>query len=121
MPGAANLEIYQGDDYSLIVTVLNADGTPADLTGYTAQAHIRRAVADSDPVIVADMVTVVAGNLVTASTPHTVSETMTGKYLWDIQLTSDTGVITTILAGKVTVTLEVTRVESIVHARTATV
>ena len=120
MPDKADLAIDQGDDYGLIVTVNNADGTPADLTGHTAQAQIRRAVADQDPVIVVEMTAVVlAPNFVNVSIPHTATEELTGKYVWDLQLISPEGAITTILMGKATVTLEVTREAA--SARTATV
>src|SRR5262245_24921323 len=105
----ADLILYQGDDFAATVAVSNEDGTPADISTCTAQAQIRRAVADRDPVIVAEITAAVDTSTVTLSIPHTVTETLSGRYTWDLQLTSGAGQITTILAGNVQVTLEVTR------------
>ena len=104
-----SLNIYQGDDYVGLVRVTNVDGTPADLTGYTAQAQIRRAVADTDPVVVAEIATLIAGNIVNLSVAHAVTVALSGRYVWDLQLISGAGTITTIAAGKVPITQEVTR------------
>src|SRR5688572_19168045 len=109
----ADLAIYQGDDYAATVTVLNPDNTPADITGFTAQAQIRRAVADLDPVVVATMTAVIASPDVSLSLSHDQTKSLTGRYVWDLQLTSITDAsVTTILAGRVSVTAEVTRISS---------
>jgi hypothetical protein len=105
----SDLSIYQGDDYSAIVTVRNADGTPADISGYTALAQIRRAPADADSVVVQTMTTVVASPNINLSLTNAQTQALTGRYVWDLQIISSTGAITTILAGRVTVTAEVTR------------
>jgi hypothetical protein len=105
------LLIYQGDDYAAVVTVQTLDGTPADLTGYTAEAQIRRDVADRQPVVTATMNVNI--ELTTSSIFLTLTHTQTlalmGTYVWDRQITDTNGVVTTILAGPVTVTQEVTR------------
>lgn len=105
----ADLCIYQGDDYAALVTVLNANGTPADLTGYVVQAQIRRNTADVETEIAATINTLVSVNTITLAIPHDVTATLNGKYVWDLQLTSEAGMVTTILAGKANVTAEVTR------------
>jgi hypothetical protein len=119
MPSSADLSIYQGDDWTAIVTVLNEDGTPADISTFTAKAQIRRSIADSDPVVVVEITTVVASPLVNLSIPHTVTATLSGSYVWDLQLTGPSGGITTILKGRAKVEPEVTRATSIVLRRTA--
>jgi hypothetical protein len=35
-----DLEIKQGQDEELIITVQNADGTPVNITGYTFAGHL---------------------------------------------------------------------------------
>ena len=105
----ADLVIYQGDSYAATVTVHNADGTPADITGYTAQAQIRRLVADSDPVVVVDIGTTVVSPNVILDIPHSETEPLQGRYVWDLQLTTPDDQIMTIVAGKVILTAEVTR------------
>lgn len=105
-----NLDIYQGDDFAAVVTVYNEDNTPADITGYTALSHIRRAVADADPVIVATVATLVDSPDVNLSLTADQTEPLQGQYVWDLQLTGPTGGIVTVIRGKAIVTPEVTRI-----------
>ena len=111
MPVArADLSLYQGDTYKATVTVTNEDGSPADLTGYSAEAQLRTDVADKAPTVVADMTAAIrAPNFVDLSLASSITDSLTGRYAWDLQLVSGTGEITTVLAGKVLVTQEVTR------------
>lgn len=109
MPSNADISIYQGDDWTGIVGVVNEDGTPADITGYTAKAQIRRSIADTDPVVVVEITAIVASPLVNLSIPHTQTVALSGMYVWDLQLIGPTGGITTILKGRAKVDPEVTR------------
>lgn len=104
-----NLSIHQGDDYSAVVTVTDGTGAPANLTGYTARAQIRRTVADDSDIVYA-MQTQITGADITLSIPHTVTETLTGRYRWDLELVSSSDVVSTLLNGSVVVTQEVTRI-----------
>lgn len=117
MTGRADLTIYQGDDMAWIVTVTLEDNvTPADITGYTAVAQIRRGAADSDPVVVTTFTTAVVSPEVSMSLSHDQTELLCGRYVWDLQLTSPAGIVTTILKGNVAVTAEVTRAVEPLHA-----
>ncbi len=107
--GSADLEVYQGDDFLATVTVLDNAGKPADITGYTAQAQIRRDVADNDPDVAVEITTVVNSPYITLSILHGVTETMSGVYVWDLQIINTDGATETILTGQVKVTQEVTR------------
>jgi hypothetical protein len=111
MPSPGNLNIYQGDDYAATVTVFYINGLPADLTGYTAQSQIRNGPADQDPIVLAEIVaTVVPPNQVTLVIPGSVTTGLSGgSYAWDLQLTSPSGAITTIMAGSAISTSEITR------------
>lgn len=109
MPTSAAMPIYQGDDLNAIVEVKDSTGAAADLTGYAAAAQIRKRVADFEPEVTVEIETVVASPNVYLSIPKTITETLKGQYVWDLQLTSDTGVVTTVLMGKVNVLQEVTR------------
>lgn len=110
MPDKAHLEIMQGDDYVAYVTVENADGTPADITGWTAKAQIRRDVADEARRVEIEITATVDSPEVTLTIPHAQTQNLTcSSYVWDLQLTSPEDMITTILAGVAVVTREVTR------------
>jgi hypothetical protein len=106
-----DLDIYQGDDWGATVTVLNEDGTTANLTGYTAQAQIRTGPADQSKYVMAEMTCAVA-------LPNTVSLSLTHAqtlglqdffYVWDLQLITNQNMTVTIIRGQVNVTAEVTR------------
>lgn len=109
MADHADLEIYQGDDYIAVVTIANQDGSPADITGYTAQAQIRRQIADEDPVVVAEIGVLVSSPDVNLTIGRAVTVSMRGRYVWDLQLTAPTGVVTTVMSGRVITTAEITR------------
>src|SRR5215467_10077411 len=106
-----NLTLYQGDDWAAMVTVLNTDGTAADLTGYTAQAQIREGVADQSWLIAASFTcAVVLPNLISISlTTAQTTLLRQPSYRWDLQVTSASGIVTTLLAGEVQMIFEVTR------------
>lgn len=116
MPARQDIEVYQGDDWAATVTVRNEDGTDADITGYTARAQVRRAVADVDPVIVVEMSAVVQSPEIQLSIPHDVTALLSGRYVWDLQIVSAAGAVTTLLAGKVITTAEVTRQDATLTA-----
>jgi hypothetical protein len=105
-----DLCIYQGNDQAWVVTVTLEDGvTPADIAGYTASAQIRRGVADSDPVVVTSFTTAVVSPDVSLSLSHDQTGLLSGRYVWDLLLTSPADIRTTILRGNVAVTATVTR------------
>lgn len=111
MPSKADIKLYAGDDYAADVTVLNADDTPADLTGYTSQAHIRTSAADKAPEPVAEFSVSIAANVITMVLSHDQTKLLErSTYAWDVQVIDADGWITTLLAGQVLVAKEVTRV-----------
>jgi hypothetical protein len=112
MYGDDSVTIHQGSDWLAEATFTDvATGAPADLTGYTAKAQIRRKYADSEPVVAAEIeVEFALPDRVLLSLGHDATETLNGRYVWDLDLISPDGVISTPLAGPVIVTPEVTRV-----------
>lgn len=103
--------IYQGDDWAGLVTVKNCDGTAMDLTGYNVQAQIREGVADQQWRIAACFLpAIILPNQISLSLTHRQTECLRNRnYQWDLQIVSPDGVITTIVAGPVSVTPEITR------------
>jgi hypothetical protein len=111
MPASrADLLIDQGADYSATVIVQNIDGTPADLTGWTAKAQLRRGPADAAPEVEHEIATTVqAPQTVLLSIPHADTTLLTGRYAWDLDLISPTNQIVTVLQGAAIIDAEVTR------------
>jgi|SRR6516225_6809995 hypothetical protein len=114
-----DLSIYQGDDYAAMINVYQSDNvTPANLTGFTAQAQIRPGPADQAPVAAEFTTAIVLPNQISISLTHTQTTSLTAfGYEWDLQITSSAGAITTLLAGAVAVTQEVTREPAVLMAR----
>ena len=108
MPARADLRIYQGDDYGAVVTV-NGGEPPDVIAGYTAKAQIREDTADACPDVAAEIVTEVVSPVINLTLPADVTVNLCGQYVWDLEITDPNGTVTTILAGNVVVTNEVTR------------
>lgn len=106
----ADLQIYQGDDFTGVVTVSNGSTPPEEiLVGYIAQAQIRDDVADESTEVVLEIQTAIESPFITLFIPRAQTVDLCGEYVWDLQITSPSDVVTTILKGDVRVTQEVTR------------
>jgi hypothetical protein len=111
MPDPADLMIYQGDDYTAVVTVTDGTNTPPDLTGYSAQAQMRQGPADANPDVVVEITaTINPPNQIQLSIPHDITSKLSHPlYVWDLALTAPNGSVETILHGWAQMTREVTR------------
>ncbi len=105
LPAEVDLAIYQGDDFYLDLTVTDAGGGAADLTGFTATAQVRSAPGAVDPPMCTFTATI-AANIIHLHLPHTEAAKLNNPAAWDCQVEA-TDVIT-LVAGKVTVTLQIT-------------
>lgn len=115
------ITVEQGATWTLELTYTHADGTPVDLTGYTARMQLRRTY-DSTPVA---ELTTSNGGILLGSTNGTVSLHMSAavtaaiptatscdgqvEYLYDLELESPGGVVTRLMQGVATVLPEVTK------------
>ena len=106
LPTVVNLLLYAGDDFYLTLTVLLPDGNPADLTSAVAQAQIRPAPGDPS---ISTFTAVVTGNVVTLHLPAIESAVLPTSAVWDCQITETNGTVTTLAAGNVTMTAQVTQ------------
>ena len=105
----ADLLVRQGDDWTCQVEVQYLDGSPADITGWTAQSQIRKGFADDNPDIVVDISATVVSPNINLYIPKAETVDMLGEYAWDLQVTDPAGMVTTLLSGVVNVMQEVTR------------
>lgn len=110
VPASQNLVITRGDTEVLVITIKSSTSTPINITGRTYRAQVRESkesatVASSFNCVVT---TPLAGE-VTCTMPAGVSALLAaGKYYWDFE-ENNAGVVTTILAGTVTVLGDVSR------------
>jgi len=110
VPADQDLTITRGDTETLVVTITSDGSTPVNITGRTYRAQIR-ASQDSTTVKASFTCTVTSGanGQVTCTLSATDSATLpVGIAYWDLEETAS-GVVSTILAGNVTVLADVTR------------
>jgi hypothetical protein len=109
-PADQDLIITRGDTETLVVTITSDGSTAVDITGRTYKAQIR-STQDSTTIKASFTCTVTGGasGQVTCVLSATSSAALSaGLYFWDLEENAS-GVISTILAGNVTVLADVTR------------
>jgi hypothetical protein len=111
-----NVTIDQGADWYLDVNYDQPNGSPVNLTGYTAALQLRS--LPEDPTAVLTLTTANGGIAITGATGlvaihATATQTRAiddGIYYYDLEITATgTGVVTRLIQGQAAVSPEVTR------------
>jgi hypothetical protein len=108
LPAEINLNIYQGDDFFLDLTVTDQNNNPLDVTNSSVMSQIRASF--NSPNLLANIGIIIDGTttgLIHMHLAATDSNNLPQNCVWDIQLSSPS--IQTIAAGTVTVTPQVTQ------------
>lgn len=109
MATRVNILIDQGTDFTTSVNLTDNNGAQLNLTGMTAASQIRKTHSSSNAT---NFTTALANNTgtLTLSLNNSVTSSMSaGRYVYDVELTDSSNVVSRILEGIVTVTPEVTR------------
>lgn len=115
LAGRYNMVCDQGSTFERSIELQDSDGTPYNLTGYTARMHVRREVETSTTIV--ELTTAngriiiypVTGVIELKLTPtETAALTRGGHYDLEIQQTS-TGKVFKVLRGEFRLEKEVTR------------
>lgn len=110
-PARQDLILTRGDTETIIAVIASDEsGTPVDITGRTYTSQVRT-TQDSSIISGSFVCTVTdgaAGEVTCVMAPAVSAELDPGYYYWDLQENAS-GVITTVLAGQVTVLADVTR------------
>lgn len=110
-----NATIDQGATWTLEVVYKNDEGTPINLTGYTAALQVRQNYYDTTALLT---LTSPSGGIVITGATGTIDITMSavqtgsldeGFYVYDLEISSG-GTVTRLIQGQFTVSPEVTRV-----------
>ena len=111
MGAKANIIIDQGADFSTSITVSDTDGNIIDLTGYTGRGQIRKHYTSSTKVdFTFGFGSPRTDGVVTLSLSNANTAAMeSGRYVYDAELITSSGVVSRMLEGLATVTPEVTR------------
>jgi hypothetical protein len=109
-----NVTIDQGSDWYLTVTYKNPNGTPINLTGYTAALQLRSLPESPSAVLslsTGSGITITGATGVvdihaTATQTRAIDE---GTYYYDLEITSPATIVTRLIQGQAVVSPEVTR------------
>jgi hypothetical protein len=108
MATKSNLIIDQGSDYTTSIELTDEDNHPIDLTGYTGTGQIRKYYTSTTAIDFE--VSLSNTGLVTIGLDANTSNHMeAGRYVYDIELTTNFGKVSRVLEGIVTITPSVTR------------
>ena len=107
-------DFYRGDTVVIPLTFTQADGNPLDLTGYTIWLTMKSSTDDADDDAVVQVSVTEHTDAVNGQTSITIPASTTaniepGKYMYDIQMVSGEGVVSTLELSKVKVMADVTR------------
>lgn len=106
--------VVAGDSYQFSLLWQDESNQPIDLTGYTAKMQARPSAQAEDPPSFekteSDGITLggAAGTIDVLLAPADTDQ-LNANQVWDIQLTSPTGFVTTLAGGAFSITRDVTR------------
>lgn len=110
MATKSNIVIDQGSDLSLVVQVTTVAGTIFNLTNYTANCKLSKHWSSSNSYSLTATVTDAPDGEITLSANNTTTSTIpAGRYMYDVEVTSNTGIKTRVLEGIMTITPEITK------------
>jgi hypothetical protein len=112
MSGSYNIVAKKGTTFRLPMTV-RTDGTPWNLTGYSARMQVRRSANDSvkllDLVSPTNITLNSSGQIVVNATATAMTAVPAGRYVYDLEVESAGGEVTSLLEGRFVVKPEVTQ------------
>ena len=106
----ANIFIDQGTDFSITVDVTDTSGSALNMSGYSASAHIRKTYGSS--TVSSTFTTSIAeatGQVTLSLTDTQTTALESGRYVYDLNVTSGGGQTTRVVEGQAIVTPGVTR------------
>ena len=94
-----NISIPQGADFTKTFTSKESDGSVTNLSGYSAEAKIKKHYTSTTSTSFSVGITSTTGE-VTISMPSTTTVSLdSGRYYYDVKLTSGTGAVSRLVEG----------------------
>ena len=111
MAAKANIVIDQGADFSTTITVTDDAGDAVDLTGYICSGQIRKHYTSNTAYnFTASFGTPRSSGQITLSLSRvTTANIASGRYVYDVEITSAANTRSRLVEGIATITPEVTR------------
>lgn len=104
-----NILVDQGASYATSIDVKDEDDNIILLTGYSANAQIRKTYTSSNAVSFGVSVQQSNGIIDLSLTANQTSSIIAGRYVYDVRVVSPGGVVSRIIEGIVTVNPAVTK------------
>jgi len=104
-----DLVIPQGTTYSYTFSVKDSNGDLMNLSGYTANSHMRREYASTNATIAFTTLVNTAGYVTISTTPAQTSPIEARRYVYDVEINDGSNNITRISEGFVIITPEATK------------
>lgn len=98
-----NFTIDQGTTFSTDLDMLKDDGTPIDLTGYTANAVAKRYYTSTNSWSFATSVNATSGIITLSLTAANTANIAANRYVYDVKVTDASNVVSRIIEGIITV------------------
>lgn len=110
MATISNLYVDAGSTYSNIITLAASNGQPLNLTGYTVASQMRKSFQSSTSYsFTATVYDALAGKIRLTLTDEQSALIPAGRWLYDVEITSSSGVTTRVVEGVVTVSPQITQ------------
>ncbi len=110
MAAVSNLYIDQGTTYSVTITVTNDAGTARNLTGYSARSQLRKSFyTTSNTAFTVAINNPSEGEIDLSLTASQTANIKAGRYVYDVELVSNTNAVERIVEGIITVYPEATK------------
>lgn len=111
MAAISNLFIDQGSDYSNIISVKANNGQPLNLDGYTVKSQIRKSFGSNIAFqFNATVFSSISGRIRLQLSASDSEQIPPGRYLYDVEITSQTGFITRVVEGVLIMTPQITKI-----------
>lgn len=88
----SKITVFEGNTIEVVCTVVNSDGTDANLSGYTATMTVKANKADTTAVI--ESTGVIVGNDITFTISATDNEIDKGVYYYEVTIDDTTSYFT---------------------------
>lgn len=110
MATVTNLSIDQGSNVSVTILVTDSTGSARDITGFTGRSQLRRSYfSSSNTSFTVSIPNPTEGEVILSMSADLSANLKYGRYVYDVELVSNTFNVERIIEGIVTVYPEVTR------------
>ena len=106
----SNLTVDQGSTFSASIDITDTEDNVLVLTGYTVAGQIRKTYDSSTAVnFTASVSNASTGEVTISLTPAQTNALVSGRYVYDVEITSAGGTVTRVIEGQLEVTPGVTQ------------